>query len=767
VARAKGRSLPQFALSVGLAAFAATPVALGQSDGRNARRNGSEKEASEALRAAAVVAGAQAQAESTDLPPGLRGRPIVRMVRIETPPEIDGALDEPVWEQAPVIADFTQIDPDEGAEPTERTECRLLYDRDHLYVGVRCFDSEPGEIRVRELQRDAQLSGSDRVSFVIDTFNDRRNGFFFETNPGAARRDGLVEDQDRIRIEWDGIWNVKTSVDEQGWAAEFIIPFKTVSFDPNESVWGFNVARFIRRKTETIRWAAATRDLDLITLSEAGALVGLEEMRQGLGLDIEPSASVTTSGEGSGAVDSTVFEPALDIFYKPSPFLTAALTLNTDFAETEVDERRVNLTRFPLFFPEQRAFFLQDAGIFEFGGLSRSPLPFFSRRIGIGPDGREREILAGVKATGRYEALNFGFLNVLMKDDELLGQKNFTVGRVALNVGEESTLGSIFTVGDPNTTGDNALVGADFNYRNSRDFDGGILSGNAWFEHSFSSGASVINDGSDEIAFGLSLDYDSDVWAFGANAEQIGEDLNPALGFVRRRGVRQYFLRARRRWRPEAPLNRFDLDASLNATTDLGNTLESAEITPLGFTLANVPGDRISGEVNLERERLFEPFEIMDGVVLPVDTYDWVTAEAEVATSDARPLAASALVRYGGFFNGTRLDTEFELTWRPSRFFFASAELIINDVDLDQGDFVTRIGRARINVSFSPDLTWSNFIQYDNVSETVGLNSRVKWIIKPGNEVFFVVNQAVDVDDGAFDGIGTEITFKTGVTLRF
>lgn len=722
----------------------------------------------ESVRTSTLVAVASVtQPGGVAAPQAPAGALAVTLKRTEHPPRIDGVLNEGEWDNAAVITNFTQVDPDEGASPTERTEVRLLYDDNNLYVLFRCFDSDPIGILARELQRDTDLSGSDRVSFVIDTFNDDRNGFFFQTNPAGARRDALVEEQRNLRFDWDGVWYERSGVDDEGWVAEFRIPFKTLSFDPRNTTWGFNASRFIRRRNEDIRWAAPTHDRNLISLSEAGDINGLKGIAQGLGLDVKPSFTVRNKSTGSGFRRRIILEPSLDIFYKPSPFLTAALTLNTDFAETEVDDRQVNLTRFPLFFPEKRAFFLQDAGIFDFASIRRSPLPFFSRRIGIGAGGKEKDIVAGIKLTGRAGNLNFGLLDVKMDNDPEVGAKNFTIGRFSLNLLGESSVGAIFTNGDPRTSGNNSLVGADFNYRNSKDFGDAVVTGTAWFEQTFSRGASRVGDGSDESAFGLRAAYNSDTFRVSLNAEQIGANINPALGFVRRRGVRQFFSNIRRRWRYSGAIKRFDIQAAGNFVTDLSGDTESIFLSTPEVFLETRAGDVLRLEHIVQREVLTAPFKISDGVVIPVGDYRWNRFEAELSTSSGRPIAFSLEFKAGGFFDGSRFDTIYSLQLRPSAKVFASVEFERNDIKLEEGDFATKIGRARINISFSPDVTWSNLIQYDNISNTLGLNSRIKWILTPGNEVFFVVNQGFDVGDGQFRSVSTEISAKVGWTFRF
>lgn len=690
-----------------------------------------------------------------------------RVPRIETAPVIDGRLNEPAWDDAAVIDDFTQVDPREGAEPTERTVIRLLYDRDAFYIGIRAHDSRPDGVLVKELQRDERQNGSDWVAVVLDTFFDQRNGFFFQINPGGARRDALVEDQSNIRYDWDGLWDGRAVRDDKGWSAEIAIPFKTVSFNPDSSRWGFNAQRFIRRKNETIRWRAAKQDRSIISLQHAGVLRGLYDRDQGLGVDVKPSLTFRHRDNSRTGTQGLDIEPALDVFYKPHPTVTAALTLNTDFAQTEVDERRVNLTRFPLFFPEKRAFFLQDAGIFDFGGLNRSPLPFFSRRIGIGPRGGEQEIRAGLKVTGRTQRFNFGLLDVQMADDPTLGSKNLAVGRLSANVLEESTVGIVATRGDPTTTGDNRLIGADFNYRNSQDFGDATVTSSTWIEHTSSSGEAVVGDSSEDVALGSKFNYSSDTWSVDLAAEHIGDNLNPALGFVRRLGVRQYFSRLRHRWRFDGPLERLDMEADAQVVTNLDDHLETLQLTPLRFTLENTQGDWAQLSLEHRREDLFEPFEINDGVVIPTGSFDWERGRLRLRTSEGRALRGTTDISFGDFFTGSRWDVRTGVEWRASRHFFASAEFERNHVELPQGEFTTDIARARVNIAFTPDLAWNNLLQYDNVSEMLSTSSRVQWIVEPGNEVFLVFRQNFREDGERFERVNTTASAKAGLTLRF
>jgi hypothetical protein len=670
---------------------------------------------------------------------GLATAPRVAMIRAEQPPKVDGRLDDAAWSTATVIDDFRQVEPVEGGEPSERTVLRLLYDEDFLYVGVRCYDREPDQINASVMLRDANFGSDDRISIVVDTFFDRRNAYLFEMNPTGAKGDALVENNTRIRREWDGIWYGKATIDDEGWTAEMAIPFKTISFRPGGTRWGFNASRVVRRRNETIRWSAVSQNKSLSSIGDAGVIEELTGMQQGAGIDIKPYGLLKWTHE-PGDDDSVEADAGVDIFYKLSPSTTLTVTVNTDFAETEVDERRVNLTRFPLFFPEKRDFFLQDAGIFDFGGIRRNPLPFQSRRIGIGPDGQARDILAGVKLTGREGPWNFGMLNVQMQEDNKLGWKNYTVGRAALNVLEESEVGVLVTAGDPGRRGDNYVAGGDFNYRTST-YDGDkVVESNMWFLQSWTKNSDVDQT---ESAVGFKLRYPNDRIRWGVGFSQIGDDFDAALGFVPRPGIREWFGDWRYRWRPQGTgIRRIDSGLRGTLITDLDDEVESQDID-------------------------LELFEIVGGVVIPVDCYRFERYGAAFSTSSSRPVSFEIRFSGGDFYTGTRYEISTEAELRLAPHLFVGMEYEMNDVDLDEGSFITRVWRVRLNVYFTPDVSWTNFVQYDNFTETVGVNSRLRWIVQPGSELFLVVNQAFSVADSELKSNFTELTTKINWTFRF
>lgn len=687
----------------------------------------------------------------------------VAIPRTEVAPEIDGVLEPEAWSASVVIESLRQVEPNEGGEPSERTSVHLMYDATTFYVGIRCYDREPGEIRANQMKRDVSLGTDDFVQFVIDPFYDRRNGYFFEMNPLGARGDALIEDNGRFRRDWDGIWEGRASIDEESWTAEFAIPLQTISFDPTTSNWGFNVARFIRRHNELMRWATPSQDRGISSMADAGTLTGLEDLEEAAGFDVKPYLLTTIKRDHDQDDSGIDFNAGVDIFYRPTPLTTLALTFNTDFAETEVDERRINLTRFPLFFPEKRDFFLQDAGIFNFGGINRNPLPFHSRRIGLGPSGEQLDILAGVKFTGRVGGVNLGLLDVQMKHDETLGHKNLFVGRASVNVLEQSTVGAILTAGDPTANQDHYLGGLDFNYRDTIFPEKRVIEAHVWMQYGDTPGVQ-----SGEAAYGFKLRYPNDRIRWGCGYSEIQENFNAALGFVPRRAIREYFANWRYRWRPEHTIIRsIDFGTSVFMVTDLHNEVESRSLELEPITLRTEAGDRFWTSVNFDREVFDEEFEISDGVIVPPGDYRFDRYAVGFSTTTDKPLNVSASYRWGEFLSGDRRDWSVGFDWRPSPGFTLGADYSLNDIDLPEGSFITRLLQCRCNLTFTPDVSWSTFIQYDNVSESIGLNSKVRWTFAPGSDMYIVLNQAIDREVDSYRVVQSELTTKVGWTFRF
>ncbi|MGE4658176.1 MAG: sugar-binding protein, partial [Gammaproteobacteria bacterium] len=417
-----------------------------------------------------------------------------RVVRTDSPPSIDGRLDELAWSGAAVVEDFHQILPLEYAPPSQRTQFFLLYDDEALYIAGRMWDDDPELITAKVLRQGGQSWMDDQFALILDPFNDKRNGYRFIVNPNGVRQEGLVINTTQAEWNWEGIWQAAAIQDEEGWAVETRIPFKTLSFDPESDTWGVNFTRTIMRNNETIGWVSRNQTQNPAI---SGVLTGLEEIQQGLGLDVVPSITVNGQRTFAPYSSDSGSKPSLDIFYKITPALNAALTLKTDFSATEVDDRQVNLTRFGLFFPEKRDFFLQDTDIFEFGRLgirnfrgnfSRPLLengrPFFSRKIGLSSTGQPVDLDVGGKLSGRIGRWNIGALAVQQDKFEAVKAADLFVGRASANVLQESNVGVIITDGDPRSNLSNSVLGADFHYQNTRLPNGRVIEADIWYQQS-------------------------------------------------------------------------------------------------------------------------------------------------------------------------------------------------------------------------------------------------------------------------------------------
>jgi hypothetical protein len=678
---------------------------------------------------------------------------------------LDGKLDEPAWQSAAPVGRLVQRTPKEGEPPTEDTEIRVLVDDQIVYFGIVCYDRTPADIVANQMTRDAVLDADDRVLVIVDPFFDHRNGFFFEVNPNGARADGQVGNNAEGRsYEWDGIWNASARITAQGWVVEIAIPFKTLRFKPGQDVWGLNVERQIKRWNETDRWAGARRDVWISNLSEAGQLKGMKVAHQGRGIDIRP---FLTAGRENGAGK---LDGGLDVSKNLTPNLNASLTVNTDFAETEVDARQVNLTRFPLFYPEKRTFFLEGAGVFDIAGLTgwhRDLIPFFSRRVGLLSDiDRTVPILAGTKVIGRLSNYNVGILDVQTRrvSDLNLGGQNLLAARISRNLFRQSSIGAIFTRGNPLGTGDNTLIGGDARFATSQFRGGKNLEFDAYMLRTDDQAT-----GKSDYAGGIRLDYPNDLWDCSMSWKQIGNNFLPALGFVPRAGIRKSTGGISYKPRPERfGIRQLQFEFHPEVITDLDNVVQnwSFEMVPLNFEMES--GDHLEFNASPQFERLEEPFEITPGVVLPIGSYQWTRYRAQVETASKRRWVLSLAGGGGGFYDGTMRELEAGLEIKPSHHIALSLQANRNDVRLAQGRFFTQIFTAQANFNFSPNVSWANLVQYDNESRILGVQSRFRWILKPGNDLFLVINRGwIRGLDGAYNSNYDRATVKLQYTFRY
>jgi hypothetical protein len=673
---------------------------------------------------------------------------------------IDGKLDEPVWARTAPIGPLVQRVPHEREPPTEETEVRVLYDQDNLYLGIACHDRVPTAVVSTQLARDSDLNVDDHVTVVLDPFFDQRNGFFFQVNPAGARTDGQISNnQERLAYNWDGIWNASARRTEDGWAAEIAIPFKTLRFKPGQTTWGFNVERTIKRKQEDDRWASARQDVWISNLSEAGRLTGLEGLQQGKGWELRPYVS------GGEELGDAKLEGGIDVTKNLAPNLTGVLTVNTDFAETEADARQVNLTRFPLFFPEKRQFFLEGAGTYEVAGLgtgSEDFIPFFSRRIGL-LEGQEVPILAGAKLSGRLGDYNLGFLDV---ETRKVDRQNLLATRVSRNVLTQSSVGFFATRGNPGGSGNNSMVGADVRLATSTFRGDKNLSLDLWVARTDDEASRR------DWAFGGKLDYPNDLWDVSLNFKHFGEAFIPALGFLPRAGINKLnpgisFQPRPGRW----GVRQFFFELEPEYIADLSGRVQNWRVFTAPFNLRTESGEHLEWNWIPQFEHLDLPFEIAEGVVIPAGSYRFTRYRAEVNTAEKRPWVLDLTLRYGGFYDGDLNQLETTLTLKPSTHVNIRLVTELNDVSLPVGSFQTRIFAVGLDYNFSANVTWANLVQYDSESRLLGAQSRFRWIVRPGNDLFVVVNRGWEHRE--FDGDGELIpsfdkgSVKIQYTFRF
>ncbi len=664
-------------------------------------------------------------------------RPVLRAGGIAGSVRIDGNLDEPSWQQADSIAGLTEVEPREGGTPPGRTVVRVLADASAIVIGVIAYDPEPAGIVSQARDRDAGLTSEDHIRFVLDTYLDGRTGYVFAINPSGARYDALVTNQgEGQNANWDGIWESATRRTAAGWSAEVRIPIRTLGFRQGLREWGFNIERRIQRWQETSRWAGARLDYRLMQTSRAGLLTELPAFELGIGLSVRPAAAGGVGVPAPGASLEQTAELSLDAIQRLGGDLLASLTVNTDFAETDADTRRTNLTRFPLFFPEKRSFFLEGADVFEFGlGTGQDVLAFHSRRIGL-LSGQEIPLRVGGKINGRLGGANLGA--IVVNADNVAGlapETTLGVVRLRQDLLRESSAGVIATFGDPET-GDAAwTAGVDLTYQSSH------FRGNKNF---LAGGWGLVTDQPESTraaSYGFKIDYPNDDWDIVLTYRHIGEDFNPALGFVPRSAVQLLNFGANYRHRPTGgPFRTMFFEFQPTAAFDLAGNWESYRFffAPINVRLES--GDRFEFNGFPVGEQLTEPFEIADSVFIPAGEYHWMRYRLEAGFAAKRKVSGQVTWWFGSFYEGTLHELDITTNWRPWPLLTLDFSVERNQGNLPQGDFTQEVISTRARLNFSPDLNFSGFVQYDRESKSFGTNSRIRWTFHPLGDLFLVYN---------------------------
>ena len=672
-------------------------------------------------------------------------RPQLRVASIREAVRIDGRLDEPAWATADSIAALTQIEPVEGARSAGTTVVRVVATADALIIGIRADDPEPTRITSFARERDAALANEDHLRIVLDTYLDGRSGYVFIVNPNGARFDALITNQGESEdVNWDALWEAAATRTPSGWSAEILIPAKSLLFRAGLSRWGFNVQRRVQRLQETDRWASADRDVKINMMSRAGLLVDVPAFELGLGLSVRPAVKTSAGIPAPFARVSSRGDASLDVTQRVGGNALASLTVNTDFAETEVDSRRTNLTRFPLVFPEKRTFFLEGSDIFAFGlGTGDDVRTFFSRRVGL-LGGREVPLDAGLKVNGRQGGTSYGALIVRTGDlDTLPTQNAMGVIRVRQNVLGESSVGVIGAFGDPLSRTGSWVAGSDLTYQTTR------LRG----DKNFLVGAWGLAMDRDDLAgrrhaMGFKVDYPNDLWDVALTSKWVGDSFDPSLGFVPRPGVTITTLNITHQPRPKKPILgmrvRQMLNESLNTlVTDLDGTWESYRIftAPINWRLES--GDRFEFNYVPTGDRLTAPFEIADGVIIPAGTHDWTRWRLEGGLASKRRLSGQLTWWFGDFYSGRLDELILTASWKPSSLFIMELNSTRNMGRLAEGSFTQQVVGTRFRVNVSPDFQVNSYLQYDNESDSFGTNTRLRWTFAPQGDLFIVYNHNV------------------------
>jgi hypothetical protein len=634
------------------------------------------------------------------------------------------------------------IEPEEGGAPAGQTVVKVLANPGEIVIGVLSRDTNPAGIVAYSKARDAELEFEDHVVIVLDAFQDGRSGYVFAVNPSGARFDGLVIAQgEDVNSDWDAVWEARTSRDGRGWSAEIRIPIRSLSFKKGLNGWGFNVQRRVQRLQETSRWSGASRDFEIYQTSRAGLLTNLPEFDFGFGLSIRPALFGSSSRPAPDESREQTGDISFDVTKKLGANLLASATVNTDFGETEVDARQTNLTRFDVFFPEKRPFFLEGSDIFEFGlGLDEDLLmPLFTRRIGVSGEEEDLEqipITFGGKVNGRVGNTNVGALAVRTGAvDSLLAAATMGAVRIKQNVLEESSVGVLATFGDQLGNADSWMAGADFTFRTSNFGDEKNLLVGVW---------GLANNRADlqgdKVAYGGRIEYPNDLWDVSVAYTRIGDAFQPSLGFVPRTG-RIFSFGGDFKPRPEWPLVRQMIyELSLFLVTDLDNEWESYlwTVKPLDWQLES--GDRVEYSILAEGEQLADSFDIADDVIIQPGTYRWTQHRVAAALAEKRMISGEFAFSYGDFYRGTLNTIESRLVVKPSSSFAFELSAERNTVKLPEGNFTTELFGGRLEYKYSPDFQVSSFLQYDNESRNFGTNTRLRWTFNPLGDLFVVFN---------------------------
>jgi len=681
------------------------------------------------------------------------GRATIRAIRLSEPLRVDGRLDEVVYERERAVSDFIQTEPIEGGPATEKTELWIMFDRDHVYVAFRVFESQPERRVANVMQKDnGLLFQNDGVMFVLDPFYDRRNGVGFMLNAIGGRTDGQVTDEQWSR-DWNTIWDVRTQDFEGGWTAEVAIPFKSLRYRPGTTqVWGFNTRRVDRWKNEFSHLTPVPRQLagnGVYRMSQAATIVGIEAPPGAKNLDVKPYAIsnlATDRAAASARSNDLTAAVGIDAKYAITQNLTADFTVNTDFAQVEADEQQVNLTRFSLFFPEKRDFFLENPGLFVFGGgggfnagRSDTPILFYSRRIGLN-GGHIVPIDAGSRVTGRVGRFNIGVLDIQTGDERTSGTRptNFSTVRIKRDVLGRSSIGLIATGRSvaQSGPGSNVAYGVDGTFGLHPD-----LNIDAYWARTSTQGLP-----DDDTSYRTLVDYNGQTYGFQAERLVVGGHFNPEVGFVRRADIRKSYAQARYSPYPKSlgPVRRLSFTGSLGYVENGAGRREARDIDG-DFAIDFDTADRLSVNSSRAYEFVPRPFRIATGVTVPMGGYEYGSTTIAFQGGQQRTFNGRLALERGSFYDGMKTTASLS-TGRATLSPQLSVEptFSVNAVDLPAGSFTATLIGSRVTYTMTPFMFTSALLQYNSDARNVSANVRLRWEYRPGSELFVVYNEERD-----------------------
>lgn len=669
-------------------------------------------------------------------------RKSINAVKVNEAPAIDGLLNDVVWQKGIPVSDFLQQEPVPGNIPSLRTEFKIIYDDDNLYIGVICYDDEPDKIIAREMKWDGFISADDNIKIIFDTFNDDRSAYWFGTNPLGAQNDALLTgfEMSGFNEDWDGVWEVECSILENGWSAEYKFPFSTFKFhDRPEQVWGFNILRAIRRKNEEVLWTSVGKNLGFLKIAEAGDLAGIENIKRGSPVYLMPYFS--TGAQFVNGIKKYLAEPGLDIKYGVTETLSLDVTFNTDFAQVESDRARINLSRFPLFFPEKREFFLEGRKTFDFNLGGNNNL-FYSRRIGIS-NGQEIPIIGGVKLVGRMGDFEVGVIDMQTAQKGNVASSNFGTVRAMYDLLNSSHAGFMITNKLSNGKATSS-IGGDFNFS----FNDFLGDKNLVIRSSIAR-SNLQNGVKNSWAGNFYVDYPNDLVDTYLGYRFIQSGFDPEIGFVSRRGYQQlvYNLGISPRIN-SGGIKKLQFEPIESSVIYSGNgVMQSAEFAISPFGIEFDSGDEIGIGIHRSFDKPDEDFEIFDTTKVKAGSYWYTTYGIGFDTSPMRKIFGEVDFITGGYYNGTRSEIEGQITYTVNKNLTIGGDFTYNHININNSVLNTSEIGGRVSYTFSKHVNSSVFAQWNNELNEMNINYRFNWKPKIGSNFYLVINQLLSTEN--------------------